>query len=64
VSGAPPRDVNSTINGVAVVISDVTRGRLLAEELRNAQSMTTIVKVFGRGSQQALGRPGANNQPA
>ena len=36
VSGAPVRDVNDNIIGVAVVISDVTRERRLAEQLRNA----------------------------
>jgi len=36
VSGAPLRDANGTICGAAVVISDVTRERHLAQELHNA----------------------------
>jgi DNA-binding CsgD family transcriptional regulator len=36
VSGAPLRDGNGKISGAAVVISDVTRERQLAQELRNA----------------------------
>jgi DNA-binding CsgD family transcriptional regulator len=36
VSGAPLRDVNGRISGAAVVITDVTRERHLAQELRNA----------------------------
>ncbi|HEY1298233.1 MAG TPA: LuxR C-terminal-related transcriptional regulator [Chloroflexota bacterium] len=36
VSGAPLRDVNGRISGAAVVISDVTRERHLAQELRKA----------------------------
>jgi DNA-binding CsgD family transcriptional regulator len=36
VSGTPVRGIDGSIGGVAVVISDVTRERRLADELRNA----------------------------